>query len=136
METTTLAIAKTSSEADERDDRLAARANKAAAKFLDRRGYKVLARDWICHAGSANIIAKDEDTLVFVQVIACSKVSKGFPSERVNHAKRDRFEKIAAAYLQENPLEDTTVRFDVISLLVLGPDRAFLRHHVNAFGAV
>ena len=60
-------------------------------------------------------------------------VQKGFPSEAVNVKKRDRYEKIAACYLQTYHKTELYVRFDVISILVLSDNHAFLRLHTNAF---
>ena len=115
---------------------LGRRGEEAAAKFLQRRGFEVVERNWKCIAGEADIIALQDDTLCFVEVKTRSDVQKGFPSEAVNERKRDRYERIAACYLKEHVYDDLRVRFDVISILVLNNDRAFLRHHVNAFGSM
>lgn len=115
---------------------LGRRGEEAAAKYLKRRGFEVLHRNWTCFAGEADIVALQDDTLCFVEVKTRTSVEKGFPSEAVNQRKRDRYERIAACYLKEHTYEDLRVRFDVISILVLGPDHAFLRHHINAFGSM
>lgn len=115
---------------------LGRRGEEAAAKFLQRRGFELLERNWKCIAGEADIIALCEDTLCFVEVKTRSDVQKGFPSEAVNARKRDRYERIAACYLKEHVHDDLRVRFDVISILVLNNDRAFLRYHTNAFGSM
>lgn len=115
---------------------LGRRGEEAAAKFLERRGFAIVQRNWSCFAGEVDIIALQDDTLCFVEVKTRSNVQKGFPSEAVDERKRDRYERIAACYLKEHAYEDLRVRFDVIGILVLGRDRAFLRHHVNAFGSM
>lgn len=112
---------------------LATRGEEAAARFLYRRGYDVLERNWSCPAGEVDIIAKDEDALVFVEVKTRKNSERGFPSEAVTQKKRERYEKIALAYLEDTHLRDLAVRFDVISLVVIGPDKALIRHHINAF---
>ena len=114
---------------------LGRRGEQAAARFLDSRGYEILERNWTCFAGEADIIARYGDTLCFVEVKTRSHLSKGFPSESVDARKRDRYEKIAACYLKTFEAVDIRVRFDVISILVLSEHRAFLRFHINAFGA-
>ena len=115
---------------------LGRRGEEAAARFLERRGFEVLERNWTCFAGEVDIIALQEDALCFIEVKTRSSVQKGFPSEAVDGRKRDRYERIAACYLKENVHDDLRVRFDVISILALGGDRAFLRHHINAFGSM
>lgn len=115
---------------------LGERGEEAACRFLRRRGFEILHRNWKCFAGEVDIVGIDDDTLCFVEVKTRSNANKGFPSEAVDARKRDRYERIAACYLKEHAYDDMRVRFDVISLLVLGEDRAFLRHHVNAFGSM
>lgn len=112
---------------------LGRRGEEAAVRFLERRGFEVLERNWTCAAGEADIIAQDEGTLVFVEVKTRSNTDKGLPEEAVDKHKRERYEKIAAAFLQTYETVDIAVRFDVVSILVIGSERAFLRHHVNAF---
>lgn len=112
---------------------LGKRGEDAAAKFLYVRGYEILERNWKCFAGEADIIARDEHCLVFVEVKTRKDTSKGFPSEAVNSAKREKYEKIALAYVTDHDEADIPVRFDVISLVVVAPDRAMIRHTINAF---
>jgi putative endonuclease len=105
----------------------------AAARFLHKRGYDILERNWKCFAGEADIIVRDENVLVFVEVKTRSDTSRGFPAEAVTLAKRDKYEKIALAYVSDHDLGEMIVRFDVVSVVVCGPDRAMLKHYINAF---
>lgn len=121
--------------AGERNAELGRRGEDAAARFLDRRGYDIIERNWTCVAGEADIIARDGEFVVFVEVKTRSSCEKGLPSEAVDAAKRERYERIAALYLQGFDVVDVPVRFDVVSIVVMGTDRAFIRHHINAFGS-
>ena len=112
---------------------LGTRGERAAAHFLERKGFEILETNWSCFAGEADIIALDGSTLCFVEVKTRTGVQKGFPAEAVDAKKRARYEKIAACYLQHYEKTDICVRFDVISILVLSKNRAFLRLHTNAF---
>ncbi len=105
-----------------------------AACFLARRGYDILERNWKCKAGEADIIACDEDALVFVEVKSRRDCDKGMPSEAVTKAKRERYERIAACYLATTDVLDVRVRFDIVSILIIPPDRALVRHNIDAFG--
>lgn len=111
------------------------RGEDAAARYLDRRGYDIVARNWICDAGEADIIARDGDAVVFVEVKTRSNCDKGMPEEAVNDEKRARYEKIAAYFLSDFDAVDVPVRFDIISLVIIGPERAMIRHHINAFSS-
>lgn len=119
---------------EERDLPLGKRGELAAVRCLSRKGYEILETNWTCVAGEADIVALEEDTLCFVEVKTRSNVEKGFPAEAVDAKKRDRYERIAACYLATYENCDIRVRFDVISILVLSENRAFLRFHKNAFG--
>ena len=118
-----------------RNAELGRRGEDAAARFLDRRGYEIIERNWTCIAGEADIIARDGEALVFVEVKTRSSTERGLPSEAVDAEKRDRYERIAALFLQNYAVVDVPVRFDVVALVVVAPDRALVRHHINAFAA-
>lgn len=114
---------------------LGRRGERAAARFLEARGFEILERNWTCDAGEADIIARHEGDLVFVEVKTRSSLEHGLPDEAVDVAKRSRYERIAAYYLRDCDMVDVLVRFDVVSLLVVGGERALVRHHINAFSA-
>lgn len=128
-------IREASSSSASKNRELGMKGEEAAARFLYQRGYEILERNWTCHAGEADIIAKDRNAIVFVEVKTRRDASKGFPSEAVTKAKRERYERIALAYLSEHDAIDIPVRFDVVSIVVIGKDRAMIRHHINAFSA-
>lgn len=115
------------------------KAIKAAGAFLTRRGYEVLETEWRSEdGGSIDVVARDEDAIVFCDVEARSGIEKGMPGEGGEGA-RERMEINAARWLSEHGDDpdnvDTTIRFDHISMLVVGEDRALLRHHINCLGS-
>lgn len=112
---------------------LGARGEEAAARFLANRGYEILDRNWTCAAGEADIVARDANVIVFVEVKTRSDASMGFPAEAVTAKKRQRYERIACLYLERHAFTEMLVRFDVISLVAIAPDRALVRHHINAW---
>lgn len=120
---------------DKHNRELGKRGEEAAARFLYRRGYDIVERNWVCPAGEADIIAKDENAVVFVEVKTRSSCEKGFPAEAVDEKKRNRYERIAAYFLKEYDETDIPVRFDIVSIVAISSDRALVRHHINAFSA-
>jgi putative endonuclease len=113
--------------------RLGDRGEEAAVAFLERKGMSIVERNWRCDAGEVDIVALDEATLVLVEVKTRKSVRAGTPESAVTPAKQRRYTKLAAAYLQSAGLCDVSVRFDVITLLVVAEDRALLRHYRAAF---
>ena len=106
------------------------KSNQAAATFLDRRGYEIIEQPWKSNADSrVSIVAKDEDALVFTSVSA-RRDTDSFPTEHLNRQKLEGF---AINWLKDNrDYADCPVRFDHIGLVVLGSDRALIKHHINA----
>lgn len=127
------ASAKRKTSIGKRNAELGRRGEDAAARFLYRRGYEIVERNWTCPAGEADIVARDGETVVFVEVKTRSSCEKGLPSEAVDAEKRERYERIAALFLQGFDVVDVPVRFDIVSIVVIAPDRALIRHHINAF---
>ena len=121
-------------EAQENHVELGKRGERAARAFLERHGYDILATNWTCPAGEADIIATLDGSLHFVEVKTRRGTGCGFPEEAVDQEKRQRYEGIAEYFLRGYERTDISVHFDIIAILVTGPDRAFLRMHNNAFG--
>ena len=98
-----------------------ARGEKLAARFLRAHGYKTLYRNFKDrHGGEIDIVCRDGDTLVFVEVKTRGGEAFGRPIEAVDRQKLLRVSKGGLAWLRllDNP--DVTVRFDVVE--VLWPD--------------
>lgn len=87
-----------------------------AADFLKKKGYKIIQRNYKTPLGEADIIVKDNNTIVFVEVKARTSDAFGQPFEAVNYRKQEKFKKIALYYLKHNKSE-MPVRFDVVSIL-------------------
>lgn len=108
------------------------KAAKAATRFIERKGYELLETGWTSPEGTQiDLVADDEDTLVFIDVTATEYGEGGFEGGKV---KRSDLEIAAASWLAANsPDGEIQVRFDIIDMLVVSADRALLRHHINAF---
>ena len=63
-------------------EELKPKAIKASERFLESRGYEILETSWECTAGGADIIARDDADVVFVEVNAKTNTEAGFPAER------------------------------------------------------
>ena len=87
-----------------------------AAAFLKAHGIKVLDRNYKNAFGEIDIIAKDGEYTVFCEVKTRSGDGFGAPSEAVDYRKRQKYARIAKAYLLNNGLSDAAVRFDVIEI--------------------
>ena len=89
----------------------------AAAKFLEAKKYKILARNYACKYGEADIIASDGKTLVFAEVKARAYAAFGGPALAVTPAKQQKISLVAANYIKEKRPKFDNIRFDVITVL-------------------
>ena len=101
-----------------------------ARAWLASKGMAPLAMNYRRRTGEIDIIARDGDTLVFIEVKRRTSLRYGRPAEAVTAAKRARIVATAALYLQEKGIDDAPVRFDVVELT---PGR--VNHIENAFMA-
>lgn len=110
------------------------RSERAAKRFLERQGYRILARNWTCDLGELDIIALDGDTIVFVEVRSTGTEEADRPGESVNRAKQERLSKLALFFLQQKNLLGRPARFDVLAI-TWPADRKepVIEHHANAF---
>jgi len=95
---------------------LGRRGEALAARELRRRGYAILERRWRCRIGEIDIVARDGEVLVVVEVKARSRSDYGPPVDAVDRDKRVKRERLALAYLQAKRRRDVAVRFDVIGV--------------------
>jgi len=88
----------------------------AAEKFLKKKGYRILARNYRTKSGELDIIAMDGDTLVFVEVKSRSSDAFGGPIEAVDANKQARMTKAALAYMVKELDGQVACRFDVVGV--------------------
>jgi putative endonuclease len=96
--------------------RLGAQAEARAADYLQRKGYRVVDRNWTCRGGEIDLVCTDGDTLVFVEVRARTSTRHGTPLETVVDGKRRRLIRAAELYLHRKSWWDRACRFDVIAV--------------------
>lgn len=102
-----------------------------AADYLKKKEYKIIHRNYRTPLGEADIVAKHNETVVFVEVKARSSDAFGQPFEAVDHKKQERLKRISLFYLTQIGRE-LPVRFDVISI-VFRNGRHEINHIVEAF---
>ena len=93
---------------------LGKRGEKAAADFMINGGYKILKRNWTMHRHEIDIIAEDEEYIIFVEVKTRTSRQWGNPEDFIGNAKIKRIVEAADLYLQLNDIEKPA-RFDIIS---------------------
>jgi putative endonuclease len=96
---------------------LGRKGERAARQYLVSRGYKLLASNYSTPQFEIDIIAKDEETLCFVEVKTRTGVKKGLPREAITPAKQKKIIMGAQYYLSRKKIANTRLRFDVVEVL-------------------
>lgn len=97
----------------------------AAQGFLKTKGYKLLEKNYRTNLGEIDIIAKDKDTLCFIEVKARHSLRFGLPQEAVSQSKQLQISQAALLYLKKHRLIDSSCRFDIVSVSYRGDQPEF-----------
>ena len=109
------------------------RFEEMAADYLEAQGLAILTRNYRCRLGEIDLVAREGETLVFIEVKYRRGNACGAPEEAVHTAKQQRIRRVAQWYLMDQQLPvETCCRFDVVA--VDGGGR--LTHYRNAFGGI
>jgi putative endonuclease len=105
-----------------------------AAKYLRKKRFKIVERNFTCRMGEIDIIARDKDSLVFVEVKTKSGPGHPPPRYSVNQRKQRQIIRVAKCYLKRLASPDVRCRFDVVEIIAGGGKRPEkIVHLVGAF---
>ncbi len=91
-----------------------------AFKKIRRLGYHCICRNYRCPLGEIDIVAKDGDTLVFLEIKTRKGRSLGYAKEAVDARKRRQLSRVALAYMKSNDCCEVKSRFDVVAISIRG----------------
>lgn len=114
-----------------RHNELGKRGEQLAKKMLADKGYTIIETNWRYDKDEIDIVAKDGDELVIVEVKTRSTDFYGFPEDAVDLQKEGFLIRATEAYLEENDL-DLDTRFDIVSI-ILNKKETKIYHIVDAF---
>lgn len=116
---------------------LGQRGEAAAARFLKKKGYILVARSDRMRLGEIDLVAVDGRTVVFVEVKTRRSHDSGHPAEAVDEDKQRRLTRLALTYLKRHNLLEYPARFDVVAVTWADDRREpVIEHFPNAFEAV
>jgi putative endonuclease len=113
------------------------RSERAAARFLKRQGFRILARNYSCPHGELDLVAVEGRCVVFVEVRSTGGDDPLRPALSVDQEKQRRLTDLALYYLRQHRLLDCMARFDVLAIS-WPPDKRepAIVHYRQAFEAV
>lgn len=115
---------------------LGQRGEDAAARYLKKLGYIIVARGQRDSIGELDLVAVDGRTVIFIEVKTRTTHDAGHPADAVDEAKQERLTRLALSYMKRHDLWECKCRFDVVA--VTWPDRGkpAIEHYKNAFEAI
>ncbi len=116
---------------------LGVRGERAAARFLKRQGYLIVARSARDRIGELDLVAVEGKTIVFVEVKTRTSHDRGHPAEAVDQEKQRRLTRVALSYLRRHDLLECRGRFDVVAITwPTAQKQPTIEHIKNAFDGV
>ena len=112
---------------------LGKRGEQIALEYLSRKGYRIVSRGFRLFRGEIDIVARDGETLVFIEVKTRATTEFGLPEEAVTPPKQAQIRKIARGFLAANSLGEPDCRFDVLAILVPDGVDPVITHYESAF---
>lgn len=97
---------------------LGEKGEKIARRYLKKKGYRILARNYRTRLGEIDLVAEEAGVVVFIEVKTRSGIEYGQPFEAITRKKRRQISKVALEYLNNNKQFDRSARFDVVSILL------------------
>ncbi|MBP7341464.1 MAG: YraN family protein [Smithellaceae bacterium] len=108
------------------------RGEAIAVDYLRKKGFRIIEVNYRCPIGEIDIVARDKNELVFVEVKARKSSALGFPEQAVGIGKQRKMSQLALWYLREKKQDEARARFDVVAVL-LEPSGNEIRWIPNAF---
>jgi len=112
---------------------LGIRGEDLAVRYLKKKGYKIIERNYRCQWGEIDLIAHHKGTLIFVEIKSRSSSGFGLPQDAVDRFKQEKLIQAAKAYMAEHYVYETIpARFDVVAVRLTpsGPEMELIK---NAF---
>ncbi|MGE5430132.1 MAG: YraN family protein [Syntrophomonadaceae bacterium] len=104
-----------------------------AVGLLKSKGFRIVERNYHFGKGEIDIVARDGETLVFVEVKYRQNMEYGEPEYSITPVKIKQIRKVARCYLFEKHIDETACRFDVVAILEEIPGSPVINYYKDAF---
>jgi putative endonuclease len=97
-------------------------AEQVAERYLQKKGYRILGRNWRSLYGELDLVAEQGGSVVFLEVKSRRGGGEFDPGESIHAGKQERLARLAAGYLQQHPEHaERSCRFDAVLVWKIGP---------------
>lgn len=91
---------------------------QAARDYLEKQGYSIIETNYRCKLGEIDIIARDGEMVVIVEVRTKTGLAFGRPEESINRDKARKLNRLALQYIQANYHREISSRIDLIAVMI------------------
>lgn len=105
-----------------KDQQFGKESESTAVKLLKKQGYKIIEQNYRTKLGEIDIIAKEKNTIVFIEVKSRKSVSYGNPKYAVTPKKMRKISMVALYFLKVTNQSSSKARFDVVAISPGGKD--------------
>ena len=102
-----------------------------AQKYLEDMGYKILVQNYNCRFGEIDIVAIDNNCLVFIEVKTRTSLKYGVPEYAVNYYKKKHLTLSARSFIEHYRMKEYFARFDVVEVFAKCADNNFSIDKIN-----
>ena len=114
-------------------DDLGRRGERLAERHLVARGYRLIERNWRCRHGEIDLVVRDGDAVVFVEVKTRTSTAFGHPFEAITPVKLARLRRLAGVWCEAHPRERGRIRIDAVAVLAPRDGVPKVEHLVGVF---
>ncbi len=116
-------------------DKFGEKGENRATQFLKLRGYQILTRNVRFSKGEIDIVAKNENSIVFIEVKTRHSAEYCHPIEAVDKKKQKKIKQMGLRYYREKKYagQGFAIRFDIVTLIWPDGEEPVIEHFVDAF---
>ncbi len=104
-----------------------------ALNYLESLNYKILDRNFNTSYGEIDIIAKEKNEYVFIEVKTRTSKNYGRPADAVDFKKKKHIQNASKIYIYKHKLEDKYIRYDIVEVYFIDECRYYINHLRNNF---
>lgn len=106
-----------------------------ARAFLERRGVRILAANYTCAAGEIDLIGREREAILFIEVKTRTSEAFGPPQLAVHQRKQRQIVRTAQWFLAEQRMPEVACRFDVLAVTLMSDEPPRIQWVRDAFPA-
>ncbi|WIF94625.1 YraN family protein [Caminicella sporogenes] len=106
---------------------------KLAVEYIEDKGYKIVEKNFRCKFGEIDIIAKNDNFYIFIEVKTRKSLNFGRPIESITKNKINHITKTIFYYLNKNNIKNYNIRIDAVEIIIKDLKNYIINHIPNIY---